>query len=66
MKAIKLREELETIERCYILRALEQTAGNKKKAAALLGMARRRFYRRLELLDLGERAIARRPKRGAS
>jgi DNA-binding NtrC family response regulator len=62
MKPVDLPGQLERIERIFILRALEHTAGDKRKAAALLGMARRRFYRRLERLKIGDQVIKRRAR----
>lgn len=63
LKPLNLEEELHTIERCYILRALEQSGGDKLRAARLLGLTRRRFYRRLEALDLGPALIKRRRRK---
>lgn len=40
--------KLESIERNAIIRALEVSAGNKSRAAELLGMSRRTFYDKLE------------------
>jgi two-component system response regulator HydG len=42
---------LEEVERRYILRVLEATAGNKTKAAAILGVDRRTLYRKFEGSD---------------
>jgi DNA-binding NtrC family response regulator len=39
---------MEDLERRYILAALAKAAGNKSKAAALLGMTRRTLYSRME------------------
>jgi DNA-binding NtrC family response regulator len=39
---------LKTIERSYVLRVLEETKGNKKKAAEILGIDRTTLYRILE------------------
>src|SRR5207244_3700643 len=39
---------LEVLERELILRALERAAGNKSRAARLLGLTRRTLYSRLE------------------
>ena len=47
-----LRQTLETIEIHIIKKALEQSQGNKSRAAGLLGMDRRSLYRRLELYGL--------------
>jgi transcriptional regulator with PAS, ATPase and Fis domain len=49
---IVLDDYLAQIELELIQRALEKAKGNKTKAAALLGMNRPRFYRRLEQLGL--------------
>ncbi len=57
-------EPLSDIEREHIMRALQRADGNKKKAAALLGVSRRALYRKLERLDLGV-TIARRGKGAA-
>jgi DNA-binding NtrC family response regulator len=57
-------EPLSDVEREHIMRALQHAAGNKKKAAALLGVSRRALYRKLERLDLGV-TIARRGKGAA-
>jgi len=57
-------EPLSDIEREHIMRALQRADGNKKKAAALLGVSRRALYRKLERLDLGI-TIARRGKGAA-
>ncbi len=40
-------EELEEVERRQILRVLEQTGGNKTRAAAILGIQRRTLYKKL-------------------
>jgi two-component system, NtrC family, response regulator AtoC len=39
---------LEMLERRYIRLVLERTGGNKRKAAAVLGIGRRTLYRRLD------------------
>jgi two-component system, NtrC family, response regulator AtoC len=39
---------LETLERRYIRLVLERTGGNKRQAAAVLGIGRRTLYRRLD------------------
>jgi len=54
---------LSDVERAHIVRALDETGGNKKAAARLLGLSRRALYRRLERLDLSA-TIARRPSPG--
>lgn len=56
---------LAAVEREYILRALERTGGNKKRAAELLGVSRRALYRRLERHDLIH-TISRRGTRDAA
>ncbi|MFW6191892.1 MAG: sigma-54-dependent transcriptional regulator [Gemmatimonadota bacterium] len=43
--------ELREVEDRYIRRVLEETGGNKRKAASLLGIGRRTLYRRLERED---------------
>ncbi len=53
------RDRLTSTEREHIQRALEQTGGNKKAAAQMLGLSRRALYRRLERLQLSD-TIARR------
>lgn len=55
-------QTLSGLEREHVLRALDRARGNKKAAAAMLGVSRRAFYRRLERLSLGDR-ISRRPGR---
>jgi DNA-binding NtrC family response regulator len=57
-------EPLSDVEREHIVLALQRADGNKKKAAALLGVSRRALYRKLERLDLGL-TIARRGKGAA-
>jgi len=52
-------EPLSDVEREHIMRALQHANGNKKKAAALLGVSRRALYRKLERLDLGVTIIRR-------
>lgn len=49
---IVLDELLAEIEKEAIVRALDQTDGNKSEAAALLGMTRPRLYRRLVQLGM--------------
>jgi DNA-binding NtrC family response regulator len=39
---------LKAIEKSYVLRVLEETKGNKKKAAEILGIDRTTLYRILE------------------
>jgi ActR/RegA family two-component response regulator len=39
-------------ERDHIRRVLEETGGNKKATARLLGLSRRALYRRLDKLGL--------------
>jgi DNA-binding NtrC family response regulator len=41
------------LERLEILKALEETGGNKKQAASRLGISRRALYRRLDKFGLG-------------
>jgi DNA-binding NtrC family response regulator len=47
-----LREVVEGVEREHILKALEYTKGNKRKAIELLGISSETFYRRLEEFGL--------------
>lgn len=49
-------------ERARFLAVLDEVGGNKKAAAARLGLSRRAFYRRLERLSM-DATIARRPVR---
>jgi DNA-binding NtrC family response regulator len=49
---IRLEELLAGIETSLIRRALEQSEGNKTRAATLLGMTRPRLYRRMEQLGM--------------
>jgi two-component system, NtrC family, response regulator HydG len=42
---------LEELERRYILRVIKLLAGNKARAAQLLGLDRRTLYRKLEKYD---------------
>jgi Nif-specific regulatory protein len=50
-----LREVVEEAERRHILRALEHTRGNRRRAIELLGIAPETFYRRLEEYGLHKR-----------
>jgi DNA-binding NtrC family response regulator len=50
---------LSSLERDHVLRALARARGNKKAAAAMLGVSRRAFYRRLERLALGDTIVRR-------
>jgi two-component system response regulator HydG len=43
---------LDVVERDLVIKALEQTKGNKSKAARLLGLTRARLYWRLEKYGL--------------
>ena len=42
---LDMEKALERTRRCYVVRALQRTGGNKKEAAALLGMPLRTFQR---------------------
>jgi two-component system, NtrC family, response regulator AtoC len=44
---------LEAVERRYIRHVMAQVQGNKRSAAAILGIGRRTLYRRLEEMDEG-------------
>jgi DNA-binding NtrC family response regulator len=48
-----LPDELETLQRQRLIEALQQTGGNKSKAARLLGMPRSTFFSKLRKLGLG-------------
>jgi transcriptional regulator with GAF, ATPase, and Fis domain len=50
-----LRAAIEELERTHILRALEHTGGNKRRAMELLRIAPETFYRKLEQLGLKQR-----------
>lgn len=52
--AIDLEARLNTIERDYLERALAATAGNRTKAAALLGISFRSMRHRLQKFGMGE------------
>jgi DNA-binding NtrC family response regulator len=43
---------LEEVERQHIARILEKTAGNKVKAASILGLSRRSLYRKIAKLGI--------------
>ena len=47
-RAATIRAELDDVQRRRILDALEQTGGNQTRAAALIGMPRRTFIKRLD------------------
>ncbi len=49
---IKLDEYLQTIECELIARAMQQSKGNKSKAAKLLGISRPKLIRRLQILNV--------------
>ncbi|MDP1572186.1 MAG: sigma-54 dependent transcriptional regulator [Vicinamibacterales bacterium] len=49
------------VEREQVVRALEETRGNKKEAARRLGISRRAFYRRLEKYGMHQPAIGDEP-----
>jgi DNA-binding NtrC family response regulator len=50
-----LREVVEETERAHVLRTLEHTGGNKRRAIELLGISPETFYRRLEAWGLHRR-----------
>jgi len=50
-----LRSAVEDVERAHILRALEHTGGNKRRAMELLQIAPETFYRKLEQLGIKKR-----------
>ena len=50
-----LREVVEEAERAHVLRVLEHTGGNRRRAIELLGIAPETFYRRLEAWGLHRR-----------
>jgi transcriptional regulator with GAF, ATPase, and Fis domain len=54
-----LREVVEEAERAHVLRTLEHTGGNKRRAIELLGISPETFYRRLEAWGLHRRDDAR-------
>jgi DNA-binding protein Fis len=47
---------LRDIERAYILMVLDQTGGNKSRAAEILGLDRKTLYRKLEEFGYSDRA----------
>ena len=47
---------LEELERQHILRVLEETSGNRERAAALLGISARTLYRKLREYETGAHA----------
>ena len=49
--AARERVSLDDLERVYIQRILEETGGNKTRAAEILGIDRKTLYRRLESYD---------------
>ena len=53
---IKLDDYLQKIERELIARAIQQSKGNKSKAAKMLGISRPKLLRRLQTLELEESA----------
>lgn len=50
-----LREVVDEAEKAHVLRALEHTGGNKRRAIELLGISPETFYRRLEAWGLHRR-----------
>ncbi|HYH87565.1 MAG TPA: sigma 54-interacting transcriptional regulator, partial [Pyrinomonadaceae bacterium] len=47
---------LDEIERQHILRVLEESGGNRERAAAILGISARTLYRKLREYETGERS----------
>ncbi len=47
-EALQERSSLDELERDYILKVLEETGGNKQRAAQILGIDRKTLYRKLE------------------
>jgi DNA-binding NtrC family response regulator len=54
-EARPLREVVEEAERAHVLRTLEQTGGNRRRAIELLGISPETFYRRLEAWGMHRR-----------
>jgi DNA-binding NtrC family response regulator len=54
---LPLREAREQFERIYLLKKLQETAGNVGKAAKLAGMERTHLYRKLRSLDIDTKQI---------
>ena len=50
-EAAEKTRSLSEVERTYILRILEKTAGNKYQAAQILGIDRKTLYRKLEEIE---------------
>jgi DNA-binding NtrC family response regulator len=50
-EAAEKTRSLAEVERAYILRVLEKTAGNKYQAAQILGIDRKTLYRKLEEIE---------------
>ncbi|MBI4525701.1 MAG: sigma-54-dependent Fis family transcriptional regulator [Deltaproteobacteria bacterium] len=62
-----LNSALEDYEKSHIERTLEKSAGDKKRAAELLGMSISTLYRKIERLGIGENGVwTRRDKRGGA
>jgi two-component system NtrC family response regulator len=51
-----MKKAVEEVERRHILRALEYTKGNKRRAMELLQLSPETFYRRLEDFGLHKRS----------
>jgi DNA-binding NtrC family response regulator len=51
-----LKKAIEELERRHIVRALEHTKGNKRRAMELLGLSPETFYRRLEEFGLHKKS----------
>ena len=56
METCELVGDAEELERRHIVRALEHTKGNKRRAMELLGLSPETFYRRLEEFGLHKKS----------
>lgn len=52
-RALEERWDLQRLEKQYILRVLEETGGNRTRAAEILGIDRRTVYRKLKQYESG-------------